>query len=74
MGIIIPMVFMLKQGPGLFDKLVQDCSISIANVLEVLQSCTKPSIWFEFDIQRRLSFIIARFVTNDKRPEMVLAG
>ena len=24
--------------------LVQDCSISIANVLEILQSCTKPSI------------------------------
>ena len=25
------------------DDLVQDCSISIANVLEILQSCTKPS-------------------------------
>ena len=24
--------------------LVQDCSISIANALEILQSCTKPSI------------------------------
>ena len=27
-----------------FDGLVQDCSISIANALEILQSCTKPSI------------------------------
>ena len=27
------------------DGLVQDCSISIANALEILQSCTKPSIW-----------------------------
>ena len=26
------------------DGLVQDCSISIANALEILQSCTKPSI------------------------------
>ena len=25
--------------------LVQDCSISIANALEILQSCTKPSIY-----------------------------
>ena len=29
-----------------FDGLVQDCSISIANAMEILQSCTKPSIWF----------------------------
>ena len=27
------------------DGLVQDCSISIANTLEILQSCTEPSIW-----------------------------
>ena len=26
------------------DGLVQNCSISIANALEILQSCTKP--WF----------------------------
>ena len=26
------------------DGFVQDCSISIANALEILQSCTKPSI------------------------------
>ena len=28
--------------------LVQDCSISIANALEILQSCTQPSIWWFF--------------------------
>ena len=28
----------------LIDGLVQDCSNSIANALELLQSCTKPSI------------------------------
>ena len=28
---------------GLIDGLVQDCSNSIANALELLQSCTKPS-------------------------------
>ena len=27
------------------DDLVRDCSISIANALEILQSCTKPSIY-----------------------------
>ena len=27
-----------------FDGLVQDCSISIALAMEILQSCTKPSI------------------------------
>ena len=29
-----------------FDGLVQYCSSSIANALEILQACTKPSIWF----------------------------
>ena len=28
------------------DSLVQDCSISIANALEILQSCTRPSIYW----------------------------
>ena len=28
-----------------FDGLVQDCSNSIANALELLQSCSKPSIY-----------------------------
>ena len=27
------------------DGLVQDCSNSIVNALELMQSCTKPSIW-----------------------------
>ena len=30
------------------DGFVQDCSNSIANALEILQSCTKPSIWYYF--------------------------
>ena len=28
-----------------FDGLVHGCSISIAYALEILQSCTKPSLW-----------------------------
>ena len=28
------------------DGSIQDCSISIANALEILQSCSKPSIYF----------------------------
>ena len=30
---------------GYIHDLVQDCSISIANKLEILQSCTEPSIY-----------------------------
>ena len=29
-----------------FDGLVQDCSISSALAMEILQSCTKPLIYF----------------------------
>ena len=32
---------------GYIDGLVQGCSNSIANALELLQSCTKPSIFGE---------------------------
>ena len=35
------------------DGLVQDCSNSIANTLEWLQSCTKPSIYF-LELQSKL--------------------
>ena len=49
------MVFILKQDPGISayremwnahsDGLMQDCGNSIANTLELLQSCTKASIF-----------------------------
>ena len=32
------------------DGLVPDCSISIANALEILQSCTKPLMWEYFKL------------------------
>ena len=32
------------------NGLVQDCSNSIANALELLQSCTEPSIWYRHHI------------------------
>ena len=34
---------------GYIDGLVQDCSNSIANALELLQSCTKPLVSFSAD-------------------------
>ena len=34
-------------GRKYIDGLVQDCSISFANALEILQSYTKPSIYFQ---------------------------
>ena len=33
----------MNEGEYQIDGLVQDCSNSIANALELLQSCTKPS-------------------------------
>ena len=32
------------------DGLVRDCRISIANALEILQSCTKPSIFISISL------------------------
>ena len=37
-------VILLKKKKDYIDDLVQDCSNSSANALELLQSCTKPSI------------------------------
>ena len=37
--------FIMFQVAVYFDGLVQACSISIANPLEILQSCIKPSIY-----------------------------
>ena len=34
-----------KKKKNICDGSMQDCSISIANALEILQSCTKPSIY-----------------------------
>ena len=33
------------------DGLVQDCSISSVLAMELLQSCTKPSIWHWYKIR-----------------------
>ena len=37
------------------DGLVQDCSNSIANAMELLQSSTKPSTWQHLDPGHQLS-------------------
>ena len=41
--VILPMIW------NYIDGLVQDCSISIANTLELLQSCTEPSVWYSYE-------------------------
>ena len=38
------------------DGLAQDCSNSIANALELLQSCSKPSIYGSFKVSTVLYF------------------
>ena len=32
------------------EDLVQDCTNSIANALELVQSCTKPSVWWHYSL------------------------
>ena len=48
------------------DGLVQDCSISIANALEILQSCPKPSIYphYQSSIENMISPV-------DNKPENI---
>ena len=45
------------------DGLVQDCSNSIANAFELLQSCTKPSI-LELDSHETASVLLPGFAIN----------
>ena len=42
---------------GYVDGLVQDCSISIALAMGILESCTKPSMWSTKCIHCLLNFI-----------------
>ena len=57
------------------EGLVQDCSISIANVMEILQSCTKPLIWastapywIQYCIGYGSTSLIFELTTNLKHP------
>ena len=45
-GLLCSALSKFKNKMGNVDDLVRDCSNSIANVLELLQSCTKPSTWW----------------------------
>ena len=44
-GLVMPYDQMGVSPSYDLNGLVQDCSNSIANALELFQSCTKPSIW-----------------------------
>ena len=48
------------------DSLVQDCSNSSADALELLQSCAKPSIWpnFNFEVRAWMMDYISLFYVN----------
>ena len=46
MQIFNPICAIGSFGDEYIDGLVQDCSNSIANALELLQSCTNPSVCF----------------------------
>ena len=50
------------------DGFVQDCSISIANTLEILQSCTKPSICSN---QPTSSWLLGRHLGTENVPALI---
>ena len=52
-------IILTLQVPPDIDGLVQDCSISNALALEILQSCTKPSISSDLSLTI-LDAVIAR--------------
>ena len=46
------------------DGLVQDCSNSIANELELLQSCTKPSIYIYMSTKDQYSCFMQQVINR----------
>ena len=44
--VVTPYLEAMKLTPNDIDGLLQDGSVSFANALEILQPCTKPSIYF----------------------------
>ena len=65
MGFLVPNAVYPLAGTGLITKLhinglVQDCSNSIANALELLWSCTKQSMFFKVSLgYRNLDIFLA---------------
>ena len=53
------------------NDLVQDCSNSIALAMELLQSCTKPSIRNSLHILSGVSFLLALPITTHKDLDLV---
>ena len=55
------------------DGLVQDCSISSALAMEILQSCAKPWIWYQCicGVVCPLFFLRSRIHWSPNRPSMV---
>ena len=56
-----------------FDGLVQDYNICIANALQILQSCTKPSVW-RTDIWGSLIFVDTYIIVYDVAAILVSGG
>ena len=45
------------------DGWVQDCSNPVANTLELLQYCTKPSIWYMCNMLSKLAYKVILIFT-----------
>ena len=53
------------------NGLMQDCSISIADALEILQSCTKPLIWYVALLDQAITGFLCAF--PDENEDLVFA-
>ena len=49
-GLIMCWIVLISCSKLQIDGLVQDCSNFIANALELLQTCTKPSKWLSVNL------------------------
>ena len=58
-------------GPIYIDGLVQDCSNFIANALELLQSCTKPSIYGTKNVSSPSSHLSYRMVQRHQEAQAI---
>ena len=53
---------------------MQDCSICIANALEILQSCTEPSMWYRWAPRTLLSGKLCSMEVGNPSVSLLLVG
>ena len=54
-GKLLNLFIMSPKSYLCLEGIVQDCNNSLTDILELLQSCTKPSVWPSFTTQQKLA-------------------